>query len=59
MVIERQRERDGEHQENRDHNVVNITTYRHGNEIGEDDHGLRSNYIRQNRSDKKSFLAIE
>jgi len=59
MVIEQQWESDCEHQENRDHNSIDVVPNRDGNKISEDDHGLGSDHVRQDRTDKKSFLAIE
>ena len=59
MVIEQQGKSDCEHQENHDHNSIDVVPNRDGNQISEDNHSLCRHYVCQDRTDKKSFLAIE
>ena len=59
MVIEGQRKTDGEDQEDHDHRSIDVVPNCHSNNVGQQDHGLRSHYVCQDCADKESFLAIE
>ena len=59
MVIERQGKSNSEHKENREHGSIDVVPNHQSNKIGQENHSLCSDYVRQDRADEKPFLAIE